>query len=100
MFAHITNKRLELKKKFILNHDTPCSHTSTKTMVFLIKLGIKVMEHLHYGPDLTQCNFWHFLCLKFILYGLRFNTNEAVAVEANSHFNSIDSNEFAKAWVK
>ncbi len=57
------------------------------------------MEQPPNSPDLTLCDFWLFPCLKSTLRQSRFDINEAVVAAANSRFNSINSNEFAKTWV-
>ncbi len=92
LFAHIIKKRLELWKKFILHHDDACQHTSSKMIVFLTKHRIEVMECPPCSTDLTLCNFWLYPCLKFALWGLRFDTNEGVV--------AVYSSEFAEMWVK
>ncbi len=99
LFTYIAEKRLELKKKFLLHPDNACPHTSSKMLVFLTKHRIEDMEHPPYRPPLTLCNFWLFPCLKSVLRESIFDTNEAV-VAANSRFNSIDWSKFAKTWVK
>ncbi len=89
-------KRLELKKKFILHYKNMHLHTSSKTIVFLTKHPIEVMEH----PLTALTSSCKIPPLKSVLWGSRFDPNEAVVAVANSHFNYIDSTELAKIRVK
>ena len=67
------NRRGKLSKKILLLHDNARRHTSALTSDAIRRLGLKVLPHPAYSPDLTPSDFWLFSAMKNPLRGKRYS---------------------------
>ena len=75
------NKRRGQSSKDLLLHDNATPHVSKKTKETLESLGILVIDHPPYSPDLSPCDFFLFGRLKRELRGRTFGQREALEEE-------------------
>ena len=61
---------------WILHHDNVPAHRAHATIDYLKKVGIKVLSHPPYRPDLAPCDFGLFPFIKMQLKGRKFATHE------------------------
>lgn len=62
----------------LLLHDNARPHTAQQTVSKLQELGLEVLRHAPYSPDLAPTDFYFFQNLDNFLAGKKFNTREAV----------------------
>ena len=74
-------RRGHSSKDLLLLHDNATPHVSKKTKETLESLGILVIDHPPYSPDLSPCDFFLFGRLKRELRGRTFGQREALEKE-------------------
>jgi len=68
--AELQSIRLHLaKKKVLFHHDNASAHTSALAKAKLLELGLELLPHLPYSPDLAPCDFFLFPNSKKTLAG-------------------------------
>ncbi|KAF7269533.1 hypothetical protein GWI33_017427 [Rhynchophorus ferrugineus] len=73
----IAEKRPHLKKKKVLLHqdNAPC-HKSVKTVAKIHELGLELLLHLPYSPNMASSDYFLFLDFKRMLAEKKFSSNE------------------------
>ena len=79
-------------------HDNASSHKSRLTTQKLESMGLSVIRHPPYSPDLAICDFWLFMELKNRLAGKRFKTRAALAKSVNRELKNIPQSEYRKSF--
>ena len=69
-------RRGMLSKKVLLRHNNACPHTAATTVETVQGLGVELLQHPPYSPDLAPSNYHIFGPLKEVLCGRRFTSNE------------------------
>ncbi len=64
----------------------------------MAKNAITQLEHAAYSPDLALSDFWLFDHLKELLWGIRFESVEAIWTEAARALRSIPASEYQKCF--
>ena len=94
--AAIREKRRKKKfKELRLLQDNARVHTAKVTMAKLQNLGLQIVEHPPYSPDLAPSDYYLFKNLKIFLQGKHYTTKEDVVSAVNSFFDE-KPNEFFK----
>ncbi|GFR92015.1 transposase [Elysia marginata] len=73
----------------LLLHDNAGRHKIRATTQSLRELGIQVLSHPAYSPDLAICDFWLFPILKDRLAGRKFDRVQDLAKAVNSELRTI-----------
>jgi len=94
VFQKVREKRP--RGRIILHQDDAPSHNAAQTSEFLADLGVELMTHPPYSPDLAPCDFFLFPYIKGKMRGLTFNTPEA-AVEA---YENLVFEVTAEQWAQ
>ena len=80
----IERKRPHLERSgILLHHDNAPSHSSRIVMDTVNKLGIELLPHPPYSPDLAICDFWLFPNLKNRLRGNKYESREELRCAVN-----------------
>lgn len=83
---------------FLHMDNAPC-HKAKATMEFMLKRGIKLIEHPPYSPDLAPADFFFFPKLKAELAGTRI-TDSSVRTVWERVTNSLTKEDFVAAFEK
>lgn len=89
------------KRRIILHHDNASSHTALRTIDFLTKNNVQLLDHPPYSPDLSPNDFFTFPKMKGQLRGERFSIpEEAVTAYKNVILDTPSSewNNCYKDW--
>ena len=101
VFAAISEKRRKSGiNGIILHHDNARPHKASITSKYLDEMGVKLMRHAPYSPDLSPCDFWLFRNLKKFLRGKRFSSEEELDSAVMGFFESISSEEWRRVYDK
>ncbi|GFR99817.1 transposase [Elysia marginata] len=73
----------------LLLHDNAGPHKARATTQSLRELGIQVLPHPAYSPNLASCDFWLFLILKDRLAEWKFDCIQDLAKAVNSELLTI-----------
>lgn len=99
----IKRKRPHLiQSGFILHQDNAPSHCSHVVEDTTEKLGIELLPHAPYSPDLAICDFWLFPNLKNNLRGQRFESREELWVAMNKTLREMSRDGLQhvfRAWM-
>ena len=88
------------KAGILLYHDNARPHVAARTMDFLHQVGVQLLPHPPYSPDLAPCDFYLFLETKKHLKGKRFQ-NEDEAIDAfRDILNDLTKNDFKSCFDK
>ncbi len=79
--------------------DNASAHSAKATCDFLMKMGIKTLEHPPYSPDLAPADFFLFPTLKTELAGTRI-IDHTVQKEWERVAKTLDKDDFTKAFMK
>ncbi|UMM23471.1 hypothetical protein L5515_004175 [Caenorhabditis briggsae] len=90
---HVYRSHRPRSSKIILLHDNAKPHTSLKTRSKLQSLGIEVLPHSPYSPDLAPTDYHFFRSLQNHLSGEKFNDRKDVE-KFLDHFFASKSPEF------
>ena len=71
-------RRVRSEKVSIIHHHNARPHTSLETRTALDRLGLRILPHPPYSPDLAPSDFFLFPKLKDYLKGNRYETDEDV----------------------
>jgi len=86
LIKRVHRVRPEIANTWVLHHDNAPCHTAISVNQFLAKKGISVFPQPPYSPDLSPCDFFLFLKLKFHLRGLHLGTVDNIQkVRALTH---------------
>lgn len=103
LYKTVKRKRPELiQSGFILHHDNAPSHTSRIVQDTIEKLGIELLPHPPYSPDLAICDFWLFPVLKKNLRGDKYESREDLRVAVNKTLREMSRDGLQhvfQAWV-
>ncbi|GFS22386.1 transposase [Elysia marginata] len=66
----------------------------------LPELGIRVLPHPAYSPDLAPCDFWLFLILEDRLAGRKFDRIQDLAKAVNSDLPTIPEEDYQGVFRK
>ncbi|GFS21930.1 transposase [Elysia marginata] len=86
-------------RTFLL-HDNAGPHKARATTQSLRELGIQVLPHPAYSPDLAPCDFWLFLILKDRLAGRKFDRIQDLAKAVNSELPTIPEEDYQGVFRK
>ncbi|GFS10290.1 transposase [Elysia marginata] len=75
-------------------------HKARATTPSLRELGIQVLPHPAYSPDLAPCDFWLFLILKDRLAGRKFDHIKDLAKAVNSELRTIPEEDYQGVFRK
>lgn len=101
VFAAISESRPKCGVKgIILHHDNARPHKASLTTEYLNSMGVELLQHPPYSPDLSPCDFWLFKNLKKHLRGRKFVTEEELDTAVFSFFDSIPSEDWRKVYRK
>ena len=90
---HIAKKRPQHHRAgWRLQHDNARPHVANHVMQFLAKCNITCVPHPPYSPDLAPCDFFLFPSLKAKLWGIRFETSEAVLKWSDAILKNLTEN--------
>ncbi|GFR88071.1 transposase [Elysia marginata] len=78
----------------LLLHDSIDPHKVRATTQSLQELGIQVLHHPTYSPDLAPCDFWLFPILKDRLAGRKFHRIQDLAKAVNSELRTIPEGDY------
>ncbi|GFR59176.1 transposase [Elysia marginata] len=81
-------------------HDNAGHHKARVTTQSLRELGIQVLPHPTYSPDLTQCDFWLFPILKDRLAGRKFDRIQDLVKAVNLELRTILEEDYEGAFRK
>lgn len=84
------------KRRIILHHDNASSHTAARTIDYLKKQNVEILDHPPYSPDLSPNDFFTFPKIKKSLRGKRFQSGE----EAVSAFKAAILTTPTLEWNK
>ncbi|GFS18025.1 transposase [Elysia marginata] len=82
----------------LLLHDNAGPHTARATTQSPRKLGIQVLPHPAYSPDLAPCDFWLFPILKERLAGRKFDRIQDLAKAENSKLRTIPGEDYQSVF--
>ncbi len=104
LYKTVKRKRPELiQSGFILHHDNAPSHTSRIVQDTIEKLGIELLPHPPYSPDLAICDFWLFPVLKKNLRGDKYESHEGPTGSRGTRHcgrcHATDCSTWFQAWV-
>ncbi|GFR62645.1 transposase [Elysia marginata] len=75
-------------------------HKARATTQSLRELGIQVLAHTAYSPDLAPCDFWLFPILKDRLAGRKFDRIQDLAKAVNSELRTIPEEDYQRKFRK
>ncbi|GFR73854.1 transposase [Elysia marginata] len=84
-----------LIKLFAVGSPSSKSHNSVTA-----ELGIQVLPHPAYSPDLAPCDFWLFQILKDRLAGRKFDRIQDLAKAVNSELRTIPEEDYQGVFQK
>ena len=84
----------------LLLHDNAGPHKARATTQSLRELGIQVLPHPAYSPDLAPCDFWLFPILKDRLAGRKFDRIQDLAKAVNSELRTIPEEDYQGVFRK
>jgi histone-lysine N-methyltransferase SETMAR len=101
VFAAISERRPKSGvKRILLHHDNARPHKALLTSEYLDQMGIEVMPHPPYSPDIAPCDFWLFKKLKKHLRGKKFSSAEELEQTVLGFFDTISSQEWREVYNK
>ena len=83
-------RSLVIRKGPILLHDNARPHTAIKTQKKLQQLGIEVLAHPAYSPDIAPTDYYLFQNLDNFMARKKFSKREEVQNEVSSFFESCE----------
>ncbi|GFR73799.1 transposase [Elysia marginata] len=86
--------------RILLLHDNAGPHKARATTQSLRELGIQVLPHTAYSPDLAPCDFWLFPILKERLAGQKFDRIQDLAKAVNSEPRTILEEDYQGVFRK
>ncbi|GFR58930.1 transposase [Elysia marginata] len=86
--------------KTLLLHDNAGPHKTRATTQSLQELGIQVLPHPAYSPDLAPCYRWLFPILKNRLAGRKLDRIQNLAKAVNSDLRTIPENNYQGVFRK
>ncbi|GFS02279.1 transposase [Elysia marginata] len=86
--------------KTLFVHDNAGPHRARATTQSLRELGIQVLPHPAYSPDLAPRDFWLFPILKDRLAGRKFHRIQDLAKAVNSELRTIPEEDYEGAFRK
>ena len=78
--------------------DNASSHVAKYTKSFLESVGIELLSHPPYSPDLAPCDFWLFPKLKYT-FRVKNLTQQALETAFYQYFKSIPEEEYRKMFI-
>ncbi|GFS01893.1 transposase [Elysia marginata] len=91
----INKQRLKVStSRTLFLHDNAGPYKARATTQSLRELGIQVLPHPAYSPDLAPCDFWLFAILKDRLAGRRFDRIQDLAKAVNSELRTIPEEDY------
>lgn len=87
-------------KGILLHHDSVLVHSAEKTANFFKELGVEVLGHPSFSPDLAPCDFYLFPKAKESIRGQRFESLEAAVATYKEFLDSIPKEEWRTEFDK
>ncbi|GFS12191.1 transposase [Elysia marginata] len=84
----------------LLLRDNAGPHQARATTQSLRELGIQVLPHPAYSPDLAPCDLWLFPILKDRLAGRKFDSIQDLAKAVNSELRIIPEEDYQGVFRK
>ena len=82
--------------QWYFHEDNALVHISILVTVCLTKIGIKIVPHPPYSPDLALCDFWLFLKLR----GCRYERIEEMKEAVMKVIDTLTQEDFHEAFQK
>ena len=82
-----------------LHVDNAPSHTSKHTRAHLKMIGLTLLPHPAYSPDLAPCDFYLFGRLKNCLLGKRFSTDDELNKSVLDSLHEISHQELRRVFI-
>ncbi|GFS13827.1 transposase [Elysia marginata] len=89
--------KVSTSRTFLL-HDNAGPHKARATTQSLRELGIQVLPHPAYSPDLAQRDFWLFPILKDRLAGRKFDRIQDLTKAMHSELRTISQEDYQGAF--
>ena len=83
-----------------LLHDNAPAHKYATVQEYLKELGLDVLDHPPYSPDLSPCDFWLFPRLKEMLAGHCFESRCGIGSAVNQCLQHIPEEDYRVAFWK
>lgn len=96
----VARVRPDLVNNWTLHHDNAPAHTAFLCTSALAKMGVPVLPHPPYSPDLSPPDFFLFPLVKRKLKGRRFDSIEAIQKAVTAELNAIPADEFKKCFLQ
>ncbi|GFR96786.1 transposase [Elysia marginata] len=105
VLSHVKSAINEQRPKFstsrtLLLHDNAGPHKARATTQSPWELGIQVLPHPAYSPDLAPFDFWLFLILKDRLAGRKFDRIQDLAKAVNSELRTTQEEDYQGVFWK
>ncbi|GFR59425.1 transposase [Elysia marginata] len=84
----------------LLLHDNAGPHKARATTQLLRELGIQVLPHPAYSPNLAPCDFWLFPILKDRLAGRKFDCTQGLTKAVNLELPTIPEEDYQGVFWK
>ncbi|KAI6659689.1 hypothetical protein LOD99_14613 [Oopsacas minuta] len=85
------------------HHDNAPAHTARKTKDYIKQLGLELIDHPPYSPDLTPCDFWLFPTTKRHIKGRRFDSETELSAAFLDAIDLIPESRYSRLfgmWLK
>jgi len=94
-FAELEQQRPKTCVRGILLHqDNARPHVAARTLDFLHHVGVQLLPHPPYSPDLAPCDLFLFPEVKQKLKGKRFESSEAAVAVFHDILSDMTKNDF------
>ncbi len=94
------NKKMpDFFKNWLLRYNNDKPHPTSIIREFLEKEKTEVHAHPAYSPDLTPCNFWVFVALKWELCHRHFESDVKLVTAVNNFFQTGPPEEIHKTML-
>ena len=94
----VVRVRPSIADNWVLHHDNAPCHTAITVIEYLAKKGIPVVPQPLYSPDLSPCDFFLFLKLKFHLKGRHFGTVENIEKAVTGQLKAIPVSDYQRCY--
>ena len=96
----IKKKYPELAENMILHHDNAPCHRSARTLDVLDEMGMEILPHSPYSPDLAPCDFHIFPAVKHELRGQHHEDLEDLCLSVQHQLNILGRQGFEDVYAR
>ena len=90
------NRSNASNRKFFLLHDNARPHSAEKTRLKVDELGLELIQHPPYSPDLAPSDFFLFRNFKNFLRGKSYRSRDEVIAASQDYFESKDESYYTR----